>query len=408
MKKYYLQFIVWVLLSQIQLFAQGGKTYFFLDPPEKPLPGVKKIAVLNFEGEGGRMVSDFLISNLMKSERGIYSPSTSSFLGTFSSVGLTLQKGGNTNIFSIVERSELDKVLGEQRLGGSLEGTATAKAGKVLGIDLILTGTISTREGRFPQEGCSVWQQNATANLKILDVKTGQVVAVKQFSNLQESKACQGEVNVSMESLKESAFRNVAYGMANYISPLYILHDFEIEKIKDKASKDKGKAALKYIEQGDLNSAFGIYKSIYDSDPYNIPAIKNMVYLYAIHGNFSKADEYLKLATEIDPKETKQDIEFIAKQLQNLKSLKEIGIELISDFEFTLGNTEKALAKKVKTRGSKSDRIEARKDPDAASEAVAKVPGDTEFEILETKGDWTLVKLLGGKQGWLFKDNVKF
>jgi tetratricopeptide (TPR) repeat protein len=407
MKKQYLKFLLWAMVAHTQLFAQGGKTYFFLDPPEKPLPGVKKIAVLNFDGEGGRTVADFLIAYLMKSNRGIYDPTTRSLLGSFSTTGLTLQKGGYTNIFSIVERSELDKVLGEQRLGSSLEGAATAQAGKVLGIDLILTGTISTREGRFMQEGCSVWQQNATANLKILDVKTGQVVAVKQFSNLQESKACQGEVNISMESLKETAFRNVAYGMANYISPMYILHDFEIEKIKDKASKDKGKAAMKYIDQGDLNSAFGIYKSIYESDPYNIPAIKNIAYLYAIHGNFAKADEYLKLATEVDPKETKYDVEFIAKQLQNLKALKEIGVEPVSNFEFTVVSADKALSKKVKTRGSKSDRIDARKDPDASSESVAKVPGDTEFEKLETKGDWTLVKLLGGKQGWIFKEYVR-
>ncbi|MBD3333543.1 SH3 domain-containing protein [candidate division GN15 bacterium] len=45
--------------------------------------------------------------------------------------------------------------------------------------------------------------------------------------------------------------------------------------------------------------------------------------------------------------------------------------------------------------------------PDENSEVAAKVPGGVQLEVIEDAGDWWLVKLLGGKQGYISKDDAK-
>jgi uncharacterized protein YgiM (DUF1202 family) len=61
----------------------------------------------------------------------------------------------------------------------------------------------------------------------------------------------------------------------------------------------------------------------------------------------------------------------------------------------------------VKTRGGKSDRYDVLSGPDKGASVVSKVPGDTEFEMLGDNGDFVKIKLMGGKEGYILKDNVK-
>ena len=50
----------------------------------------------------------------------------------------------NTKAFEIVERQELEKILQEQSLGqmGVLDPESAAQAGKVLGVNILVTGTL--------------------------------------------------------------------------------------------------------------------------------------------------------------------------------------------------------------------------------------------------------------------------
>jgi len=71
------------------------------------------------------------------------------------------------------------------------------------------------------------------------------------------------------------------------------------------------------------------------------------------------------------------------------------------------GNAHSAVANSVKTKGSKSDRYDVYVGPDKGASVVSKVPGDTEFEILGDSGLYFKIKLLGGKEGYILKENVK-
>src|SRR5256886_3768704 len=122
---------------------------FVLVPPEQILPGVKKVAVLDFAGQGadGRSFADVLTSKLFEKQRGIQDIRTTSLFGAIKHTqeGKTLQQGAFTDVFTLIERSRLAQVLQEQRLAqsGLLGEAPGAQGGKILGVDAILVGTLS-------------------------------------------------------------------------------------------------------------------------------------------------------------------------------------------------------------------------------------------------------------------------
>src|SRR5438445_9923267 len=122
---------------------------FVLVPPEQILPGVRKLAVLDFAGHGadGRSFADVLTSKLFEKQRGIQLIRTTSLFGALKHTqeGKTLQQGAFTDVFVLIERNRLAQVLHEQRLGqsGLLDEAQAAQVGKILGVDAIVVGTVS-------------------------------------------------------------------------------------------------------------------------------------------------------------------------------------------------------------------------------------------------------------------------
>src|SRR3989449_11398577 len=78
---------------------------FVLVPPEQILPGVKKLAVLDFAGQGtdGRSFADVLTSRLFEKQRGIQEIRTTRLFGALKHTqeGKTLQQGAFTDVFKI-------------------------------------------------------------------------------------------------------------------------------------------------------------------------------------------------------------------------------------------------------------------------------------------------------------------
>ena len=65
-----------ILLLSLLLFSSGflkaqGIQCFVLTAPETCLPDIKRISVLDFTGEKGRELTDYLIVELLKPDRGI-------------------------------------------------------------------------------------------------------------------------------------------------------------------------------------------------------------------------------------------------------------------------------------------------------------------------------------------------
>ena len=407
-----------LLLSYNALKAQTVEC-FVLTAPETRLTEVKRLSVLDFSGEKGRQLTDYLIVELMKTDRGIKSISG----GLFSAAkeGKTFQKGARTNLYSVVERDQIDKVLKEQNFSNSgiVDDAQATQIGKVLGIDAIISGSVSYTSkdeqsetttydlsGKASSVPCLKRTVTAEARIRIISVTTGLVIGVCSPKAEFYERKCGSERSgiQSAAAIANACYQDLAFKLANSFSPYFKNVKFEFEKIKTKEFKDKSKLALDYIESSDFDKAANIYKAILEADPYTAAAAYNLGCLNTIVGNYDEAYQYYKTAAEIDEAAFGQYVKKAEAQVEMNKILQAMGISIEKQgFE----STTAALADKIKTRGNKSDRFDAREKPDGSSASVARIPGDTEFTVIKRDGDWYLIKLLGGKQGYINQTFVK-
>ena len=179
--------------------AQAQKPYFLMKSPEKPLPGVKRVAVLDFAEENhenyyqsydgrGKKTTDQMLQAWMQDQRGIDKVS----VGLFKvEDGETFQKGVKTSIFSFVERTEMERILKEQQLGmsGVIDDSQAATVGKILGIDAIISGSTNWTSTSDWTSARRVNKVKATLSMKIISVNTGQVLAIFSKDISRESSA---------------------------------------------------------------------------------------------------------------------------------------------------------------------------------------------------------------------------
>jgi len=108
----------------------------------------------------------------------------------------------STKAFQVLERKELDAVLGEQDLGasGRVNKSTAAKIGKIKGAKYLVSGTVSAFEeetggqgGRISIGGISVGGKKERAymavDLKIINTTTGEIVDARTVEATSESKA---------------------------------------------------------------------------------------------------------------------------------------------------------------------------------------------------------------------------
>lgn len=156
MKKYIPFFICIILIVfSIQVYSQD-------------LSGLKKrVAVINFEDRSGyghnigRGVSDMLVTALVESDQ-----------------------------FIVIEREELDEVLKEQGLGmsGTVTPQSAAKVGQLLGVQRIITGSI-TEFGSKKNKigggiggfnlGISTTSARVTVDIRFINTTTGEIPMAK-------------------------------------------------------------------------------------------------------------------------------------------------------------------------------------------------------------------------------------
>lgn len=135
------------------------------------LKGLKKrVAVFNFEDQAGyghqigSGLADMLITALVESDK-----------------------------FVVIERSELDQILQEQGLGmsGAVTPQSAAKVGQLLGVELMVTGSVSefgTKENKIGgglgklggmRLGVAKNKARAVVDLRLVNTSTGEIIAAK-------------------------------------------------------------------------------------------------------------------------------------------------------------------------------------------------------------------------------------
>jgi hypothetical protein len=402
---------------------------FVLQPPEQVLPEVRTIAILDFSGrsDAGKQITDYMISELIKSDRGIYTIEG----GLFSKgrEGVTFLDGATTAILSVAERSRLDQVMSEQVLSmsGAVDDNQAASIGQVLGVDAIITGSVTfshndtqTKETREYYRNkqkytvvvdCLTRKAVADSRMRILDVNTGQILGVKEAKKELEDKKCGDDRQniATAEAMTDACIRSVAGQLVSYFNPYFTLSEWEFEKVKAKEFKDKADDAAEQAEKGNLDNAYAVYYALSQEDAYNDQLHYNLGILNEVYGNFSPALDEYKMAYELKTeKRYEEAVKRTQKQVDFWQDLNKLGINLAAhEFGTSEAELQKAMAVKVEVKGGSGDRIEVKAGTSNEAETVAKVPGGIQLEVISDEGEWIKVKLLGGKEGYLPRDKVK-
>ncbi len=442
---------------------------FILTPPDQVMEGVRQVAIADFavtsrqeseskpagkknidkilgtiekvassgkqEGpqpfaDAGKKLADLLIAKMVEADRGITSVG-SGFLGMKRKEGRNFQNGARTNVFVLVERQRMDQILEEMKLGqsGLVDESQAAQVGKLLGVEAIITGQVNaavkdswdsetrTRKKGKVEEKYDVWCNkrvaSVTANIRIVNVETGQLIGTKDATNKQEAKNCDGDYSKALPPADQTidlCLQAVANELINYFMPHFEAKKFEFAKIESREYKRQADLAKKSIEEYDLQMAFVNFSAILEQDPYNHATLYNLGLLHEVVGNYQRAVEKYKTAATLISKEDKyrKALQRVEKQEKYWELLKALGLEL-KEHDFTASAAEVAAAviPKIQIVGSGSDRAEVYEKPDASSKVLLRVPGGIELEVTAKEGNWYQVKLLDGRQAYVTKENAK-
>lgn len=417
--------IIFLFLSTI---AHGQEIKCFtLEPPEQILSGIQKIAVMDFSGSYGRELSDYLISALLESQRGI----TKIKGGIFSSdkEGKTYLNGARTDIYTLVERSRLDAVLKEQNLGtsGIVDEGQAANLGKVLGVDAIIIGTVNpnsddsnTREERkYKKDGqwysyyedCTTRKVTVDSRMRIVNVNTGQIIGTRAATYKAEDKQCadnRSRLISSDELIKQCVQSSVYQNFVNYVAPRFLLKEFEVLEIDVDAYEDLSDKAIEFVDKDNFDRAYVIYSGILKEDPYNDVVQYNLGVLNEVVGNYQTALDFYQAAYNIRDDEDYADaLNNVNRCLELNKALASLNV-IIQPYNYTVSEEQlkSATTQKIRLTGNKSDRINLYNEPGKASDIVVKVPGGIELELIERSGKWYKVKTFDGKIGYVNEDDL--
>ncbi len=410
-----------------------------LTGPEKALPDIRTLAVVGFEAQdtkeavvvegkvftreekndSGKKLADFLTASILKDEK----PESEDIFGRIITSYLT---GAHTKLFKVVEKDELDKILQEQKfaLSGLVDESQAAEVGALLGADAIILGSVShtskdeKKKKEYEEEGntkysyCTTRKVTAFATMRIVSVSTREILTNIEKQAIKKDKKCDANRSklATEEVLLTQALNQLGEALATHICPRFRLVNYPIKKIKTKAHKSKSREAVNYIKRREFSKAFAIYAAIQEEDPYNEQAAYNLGILYEVVGNHAKATEKYAVAREIN--ESDRTYRMAQKRMEKaatqVKIWQDIGINIIpGDYAQVEGKKANALAGKIRTKGSKKDRYEVYEEASNKSNVLLKVPGGTNFTVIEESDNWVLVKLLGGKQGYISKQNIR-
>jgi hypothetical protein len=422
-------------LLLVSVFAVDGLAYkkikvFMPQTPPLDLSGQTRLAVLDFHGRNraedaaGRMLADEMIRLMLLEDRGIH-PVSGGFFRSMKD-GRTMIEGVSTRCFDLIERSRLESVLDELSLSQSnlMSDADAARVGQLLGVDLIISGELTSSfdrkkvtESRSKRKDgkrisytvtCTNRIATVTANIRLVNAVTGQILATDRTKRSISDKICPGSTSPRQPDEMISACAvQVANDLVNMINPWYALEVHELEKIKSNPIKQQAEQAADFAENLQFDRAWKIYAELYDNDPYNPKLAYNLGMIFELAGDFDEAADMYQVAASLkDDKKYHRALERIDRRDNLVYFLESVGQELIP-YALDEERPTEAPAWTVTVRGKAEQRIAVLAQRSRDAKPVAQVPGDIQLAVLAKEGDWYLVQLLGGKQGYLHQSQVK-
>lgn len=394
---------------------------FILEAPEKPFYDVKKIGVLKFNCSTNHrketVLTDYVVAYLLDQNRGIVKSGSKLYGMVKGKEGRTYVKGVKTDFYEVIERDQLEKIMKEQKLSlsGALDESSAAEVGRVLGLDVIIIGNSTYAHNdewsNTDLSGrCLKRIVTAKGTMKIISVETAQVVGTESSSAGFKDSGCGDNISgvLSVDQLADRALNQLAKNFVDYFSPGFTYIKYEMEKVKLKEFKTKGKEAMDFLKMGDIDRAFPIVYAMFEADSYNPKTAYNLGVLYEMVGAYEDAFEYYGMAYELDysNKKFQAATERAEKGIGLALYLEDIG-RPVQPYSFTGGDMAGALAERITVKGSSSDRVNIYELPNKSSTVVAKVPGGLDFKVIKEYSKFYEIQLRGNKVGFLNKSDAK-
>ncbi len=151
----------------------------------------------------------------------------------------------STKAFQVLERKEIDAVLGEQDLGdsGRVSPATKAKMGKIKGAKYLVAGTVSSYEEgtKGGKAGISVGgislggskeKTYIAVDLKVVDTETGEIVDARTIEAESKGVGLGGSVSIKGVSLSGGGFERTPAGKAIRACVIYLSEYLECSLVK--------------------------------------------------------------------------------------------------------------------------------------------------------------------------------
>lgn len=156
----------------------------------------------------------------------------------------------STGAFQVLERKEIDAVMGEQDLGnsGRVSPSTKAKMGKIKGAQYLIAGTVSASEedtkgvgGGVSFKGLSLGGSKNKAYLavdvKVVDTDTGEIVDARTIEATAKGQALGAGLSIRNFSVNGGGYEKTPTGKAIRACIVYISEYLECSMVKGKDHK---------------------------------------------------------------------------------------------------------------------------------------------------------------------------
>lgn len=258
-------------------------------PAEVNLKGYSKIAIGEITGKGGTEVSEDLTQALFESGR-----------------------------FEVLDRQHLARIMQEHKLGVSdvVDASTAAQLGKFIGTAALVFGRVSvykydeelshddwmSKEGKSHRDYTRKGTASVTANLQVVDVETGRILAIKKLdSEYYSTKNTRDKLpeSIDPDPLFASARRSIARKFMKMIAPYQEMVKVTLLKSKEVPSLEKG---IAFAKRGDWEEALKVFEEASKSNPDDSKVWFDLGVAYEFVGEFRQAELALKKACDIEPK----------------------------------------------------------------------------------------------------------
>ena len=468
--------ILFVLLSGVLLFIYGcgdmiaqlnkigkkeeGFSAKKLVPAEVNVTRFKKIAILDFDGKGGREIAELLENELQN------------------------VRVGDRPFFEVINRSKIMKLLAEQRLSmtGLIDPDMAAKIGKISGTQAIVTGRVPAfriNENRYYREQeryrgerriiekvpCRELNAYVDFNVSFMDSKTGQIMAAtsaegqvigdscKQVGGALEAlfgvtkketenfKAINIELNEVPEKMLKEAAKMAIAQFVKKITPHYevvpiTILDSEISGFAGASKEQPANERLieayygtgyKYAIRSQWEDAIKQWEKILEIENRRPAAIYNLGVAFEMTGDLFLAEKQFKTAVEIRPDDLFFDaLARVRKSIDERKKIaqqvpgpqgrsssipepkpsieqKPIPLNDGKDKEPSVESPQKDSSSLVKI---KSGSVKVRKLRSNKAKVLSILKKGDEVERMEEEGDWLKIRFENKgteEEGWIIK-----